>query len=1150
MLDTCTEEKFIRLCHVLEEVLTKKTQKAKLGVLERYITQTFAPTSDLYPLLRLIIPQCDTDRQSYGIKEKAMAKMISEVHTLPSAEVDRLINFKDITKQLMQRCTAGDFPSVLYSVLEFRVLPSSEKAVMTIGQVNDVLDKLHSAQNLQGQKKVLIEIATRCGALEHKWIAKIIIKGSMKLGVGEKAILSRLHPRAIEWYDNSMSLKYVMDCINKDNGQGDGVDEGRPSYTSSVLNSIMFMRVKPQRAVVWSSRVMENYWKNMKRRMARAHHNTTNDRENASLYSEVKFDGERLMAHIDKSPPGADTSPRVTLYSRNGLVMKDYERELGHLLLSAFRGQQGILDGEVLTYDEDNATFMKHTHNRSTASSTTACHHRHLCFIIFDILLYGDLKNEAQNYTNTPLAIRRDVLSKVVVPLNTYIEVVEHRVIPATSEAIMDELNMAVAEGEEGRVFKDPGSIYSIGKKGYGWFKLKPEYSHNLAMDIDLVIVGAFFATGLGRRDPTAEVTDLVATVSSFLVAAPTGDGMLVPRPSKRDYGGLVRSMGASFIGSIDGRSPAVGQAASKWLVDAGKLRSGIRPDLILRDPSTLRGGPTVMVVRCSELQTTSKWPAGCVEAVRKDKRMAEADTLDDIQEFYRRQQTKMRESSSPSNADDGGGYSSDDAEQGGEGPDKKRRRKEKEVATTVPLVELDASSSLHETGRDDDMQHQRLPSLLRGWEVLVLNGDHVNTTTTTQQRCHTKKEIQALVVENGGTLKDYLTFNHRKARQAASSLLLQQTGEATGEGSQPHLMVLAAALDLRVRNFVKVEDIDVIDYRWLLASVRSGYLLLPPPDEYYLAKSSRTEETLERDYDKYGEEGCGMSVEEGSGKLRAVLNGLTTLRQTGTDDKLCERALSRLEPDERQIVERLLERRLQRAGGDGRLPLEDGSGKEERATRKRKKVVEKAVGSPKRQRRSKPADDGKGPPEDSQQREGEKESSNVAAPKRRRGRPRKTQTQSTAASSSSSEVSNRMGRVEGGSAAAAAAVTASGGAMVPSTVGGKADDKYREIHDLLRAAISQEQQEEDGKHRGESSSSPSSASVGVGLPDSALDSVFTFLDDHDSGLDFYIYCQALRQFSDSPSPLPVNEAAGFARQVASQCTKEWDKMTNDERQK
>lgn len=39
---------------------------------------------------------------------------------------------------------------------------------------------------------------------------------------------------------------------------------------------------------------------------------------------------------------------------------------------------------------------------------------------------------------------------------------------------------------------------------------------------------------------------------------------------------------------------------------------SGVRPDLVSRDPSTLGAGqPVVMVVRCSELQSSSKWPAG-----------------------------------------------------------------------------------------------------------------------------------------------------------------------------------------------------------------------------------------------------------------------------------------------------------------------------------------------------------------------------------------------------------------------------------------------------------------------------------------------------------------------------------------------------------
>lgn len=102
---------------------------------------------------------------------------------MPTTEVDRLVHYKDVTKQLMKRCTAGDFPSVLYSVLEDRVLAASSSNLITVGQINDILDRLHSAQNYQAQKKIFIEVATRCGALEHKWIARMIIKGSMKLGV-------------------------------------------------------------------------------------------------------------------------------------------------------------------------------------------------------------------------------------------------------------------------------------------------------------------------------------------------------------------------------------------------------------------------------------------------------------------------------------------------------------------------------------------------------------------------------------------------------------------------------------------------------------------------------------------------------------------------------------------------------------------------------------------------------------------------------------------------------------------------------------------------------------------------------------------------------------------------------------------------------
>mmetsp|Transcript_12507 Transcript_12507/g.10692 ORF Transcript_12507/g.10692 Transcript_12507/m.10692 type:complete len:156 (+) Transcript_12507:90-557(+) len=143
-----------------------------------------------------------------------MAKIISKIHALPYNEADRLINYKDVTKQLMKNnCTAGDFSSVLYSVLECRLVLNSD--IINIGDINNILDTLYKSQNNNNDiNKVFIDIAKRCNALEHKWLSRIIIKGTMKIGIGEKAILSRLHPKAIEWYNNSTSLKYVMNNIN------------------------------------------------------------------------------------------------------------------------------------------------------------------------------------------------------------------------------------------------------------------------------------------------------------------------------------------------------------------------------------------------------------------------------------------------------------------------------------------------------------------------------------------------------------------------------------------------------------------------------------------------------------------------------------------------------------------------------------------------------------------------------------------------------------------------------------------------------------------------------------------------------------------------------------------------------------------------
>lgn len=58
---------------------------------------------------------------------------------------------------------------------------------------------------------------------------------------------------------------------------------------------------------------------------------------------------------------------------------------------------------------------------------------------------------------------------------------------------VLDVLNNAIDEHEEGIVLKHIDSLYKPGKRGEGWFKVKPDYLGDLISDLDLVIIGATF---------------------------------------------------------------------------------------------------------------------------------------------------------------------------------------------------------------------------------------------------------------------------------------------------------------------------------------------------------------------------------------------------------------------------------------------------------------------------------------------------------------------------------------------------------------------------------------------------------------------------------------------------------------------------------
>ncbi|TFY80531.1 hypothetical protein EWM64_g3480 [Hericium alpestre] len=95
--------------------------------------------NDLYPVLRLILPQKDRERAIYGLKEKNLAKAYIKLIPLGTKDPDaiRLMNWKRPTERWK---ASGDFPTVLYETVSKR--SSVIEGTLSVDEVNQVLDDL------------------------------------------------------------------------------------------------------------------------------------------------------------------------------------------------------------------------------------------------------------------------------------------------------------------------------------------------------------------------------------------------------------------------------------------------------------------------------------------------------------------------------------------------------------------------------------------------------------------------------------------------------------------------------------------------------------------------------------------------------------------------------------------------------------------------------------------------------------------------------------------------------------------------------------------------------------------------------------------------------------------------------------------------
>ncbi|KAM5553689.1 hypothetical protein ABKV19_025768 [Rosa sericea] len=203
------ETKFSVLCSLFNWMQRSKTSALKRSKFRKFL-DNFCKAGDYFSAIRLILPNLDRERGSYGLKESVLATCLIDALGMSRDSDDalRLINWRKGGAKT--GANAGNFALVAAEVLQRRQGLSS--GGLTIKELNDLLDRLASGENRAEKTSILSTLVQKTNAQEMKWIVMIILK-DLKLGISEKSIFHEFHPDAEDLFNVTCDLKLVCEKL-------------------------------------------------------------------------------------------------------------------------------------------------------------------------------------------------------------------------------------------------------------------------------------------------------------------------------------------------------------------------------------------------------------------------------------------------------------------------------------------------------------------------------------------------------------------------------------------------------------------------------------------------------------------------------------------------------------------------------------------------------------------------------------------------------------------------------------------------------------------------------------------------------------------------------------------------------------------------
>lgn len=326
-----------------------------------------------------------------------------------------------------------------------------------------------------------------------------------------------------------------------------------------------------------------------------------------SMVVEEKYDGIRAQAHKNDG--------RVKIFSRTLDEVVEFP-ELREPL-AALPGEY-IVDGEILAWHGAQPLPFTQLQKRlgRKKPSLALMEEIPVRFVLFD-LLYID----GELLLDQPLLQRRRRLKRLLEATQpTQLQVAPERMCE-TREALEDAFRAALAAGHEGIVAKAPDSLYTPGRRGRFWFKLKEPFA-----TLDVVVTAVEY--GHGKRH---------GVLSDYTFAVRDGDRLL--------------NIGKAYSGLTDAEIREFTDYFLEHTLEDEGYRRIVEPTMVLE-------------VAFNNIQHSNRHESGFalrfprILRIRSDKTPEQIDTLERVRELYARQITLPRAARAAQANDPVGGQS------------------------------------------------------------------------------------------------------------------------------------------------------------------------------------------------------------------------------------------------------------------------------------------------------------------------------------------------------------------------------------------------------------------------------------------------------------------------------------------------------------